>query len=530
MKKPQTKKQNKDNGDSYGYDAKLCNKDHHDWNPLTNLSQLESHLWEASNILRGPVDAADFKSYVFPLLFFKRISDVHDEEYEAALKESAGDEAYALFPQNYRFQIPEKCHWSDVRIVTTNLGQALQTAMRGIERANPETLYGIFGDAAWTNKERLPDSLLRDLIEHFSRINLGNQAAKADILGQSYEYLIKKFADLTNKKAGEFYTPRSVIRLMVNILDPKEGESIYDPACGTGGMLLEAIHHVRERHGDDRTLWGRLFGQEKNLTTSAIARMNLFLHGAADFQIVRGDTLRQPAFFSGDNLATFDCVIANPPFSLEKWGEEVWTSDPYGRNFAGMPPAKSGDYAWVQHMIKSMAPSTGRMSVVLPHGALFRMGKEGIIRKKILQMDLLEAVIGLGPNLFYGTGLAACILVFRQRKAKDRKKKVLILDASREFKMGRAQNELLPEHVERIYGWYRDFKDVDSVARVVTLEEISANDNNLNIPRYVEPKTVKEVVTVEEAMKLLLESATAALETETKLIRILKREGLLNSR
>ena len=290
------------------------------------ISSLESHLWEAANILRGPVDAADFKTYVFPLLFFKRVSDVHDEEYQAALTEAAGDEEYAKFPQNYRFQIPGDCHWSDVRAVTTNVGQKLQKAMRGIEKANPEMLYGIFGDAPWTNKERLPDSLLRDLIEHFSRIHLGNQAAQADILGQSYEYLIKKFADATNKKAGEFYTPRSVVRLMVNILDPKEGESIYDPACGTGGMLLEAIHHVKENHGDDRTLWGRLFGQEKNLTTSAIARMNLFLHGASDFQVVRGDTLRNPAFFSGDNLATFDCVIANPPFSLEKWGDEVWTA------------------------------------------------------------------------------------------------------------------------------------------------------------------------------------------------------------
>jgi type I restriction enzyme M protein len=407
------------------------------------------------------------------------------------------------------------------------VGQALQKAMRGIEKANPETLYGIFGDAAWTNKDRLSDSLLRDLIEHFSRITLTNQAAQADVLGQSYEYLIKKFADLTNKKAGEFYTPRSVVRLMINILDPKEGESIYDPACGTGGMLLEAVHHVRENHGDDRTLWGKLFGQEKNLTTSAIARMNLFLHGASDFQVVRGDTLRHPAFFSGDDLATFDCVIANPPFSLEKWGDEVWAKDPYGRNFAGMPPAKTGDYAWVQHMIKSMAPATGRMAVVVPHGVLFRMGKEGTIRQKLLQMDILEAVIGLGPNLFYGTGLAACILVFRQRKTKERRKKVLILDASREFKTGRAQNELLPEHVERIYGWYRDYKDVESVARVVTLDDIAANDYNLNIPRYVEPKNERETPTVDEAMDRLRESAAAAFSAEERLIAILKREGLL---
>jgi type I restriction enzyme M protein len=495
--------------------------------PAIELSALESHLWEAANILRGPVDAADFKTYVFPFLFFKRISDVFDEEYSAALAESGGDEEYALFPQNYRFLVPGGCHWRDVRSVTVNVGQALQTAMRGIEKANPETLYGIFGDAPWTNKERLPDSLLKDLIEHFSSIPLGNDSAKTDILGQSYEYLIKKFADLTNKKAGEFYTPRSVVRLMINMLDPREGESIYDPACGTGGMLLEAVHHVRESQGDDRTLWGKLFGQEKNLTTSAIARMNLFLHGASDFQIVRGDTLRQPAFFSGDNLATFDCVIANPPFSLEKWGEEVWATDPYGRKFAGMPPAKSGDYAWVQHMIKSMAPGTGRMAVVLPHGALFRMGKEGEIRQKILEMDLLEAVIGLGPNLFYGTGLAACILVFRQRKKKDRKKKVLILDASRQFKTGRAQNELLPQHADQIQRWYREYQDVENTARVVTLDEIASKEYNLNIPRYVDAKSESEVMTVEEAMKQLRRSAEAAFAAEDRLIDVLIREEIL---
>ena len=491
------------------------------------LTKLESHLWEAANILRGPVDAADFKTYVFPLLFFKRISDVHDEEYDAAMKEFDGDEEAALFPENYGFQVPDGSHWRDARKVAKNVGQALQNALRGIEQANPHTLYGIFGDAQWTNKDRLSDALLRDLIEHFSRISLGNSHAKVDILGQSYEYLIKKFADVTNKKAGEFYTPRSVVRLMVNILDPREGDSIYDPTCGTGGMLLEAIHHVQETRGDVRTLWGKLFGQEKNLTTSAIARINLFLHGAADFQIVRGDTLRNPAFFLGDSLATFDCVIANPPFSLEKWGDEVWSSDPYGRNFAGMPPAKSGDYAFVQHMIKSMAPKTGRMAVVLPHGALFRMGKEGEIRRKLLGMDLLEAVIGLGPNLFYGTGLAACILVFRQKKTKARKNKVLIVDASKEFKSGRAQNELLPEHVNRIHGWVRDYADVEGIARVVTLDEIAATDHNLNIPRYVEPKDTSEVLTVEEAMKRLRKSAEASFASEERLKKILLREHIL---
>jgi type I restriction enzyme M protein len=374
------------------------------------LNQLESHLWESANILRGPVDAADFKTYIFPLLFFKRICDVWDEEYQDIVDET-GDEQLAWFPESHRFQIPEDCHWNDVRTKPSNVGTALQRAMREIEKANPDTLYGVFGDAQWSNKERLSDALLKDLIEHFSGLPFGNKNVNSDLLGDAYEYLIKKFADATNKKAGEFYTPRSVVRLMIDMLDPKEVETIYDPACGTGGMLLAAVQHVKEQHGDVKRLWGKLYGQEKNLTTSSIARMNLFLHGIEDFQVVRGDTLRNPAFFEVDRLATFDCVIANPPFSLKKWGEDLWLNDPFGRNFAGLPPSSSGDFAWVQHMVKSMADVTGRMAVVLPQGALFRKSVEGSIRQKLLEMDLVEAVIGLAPNLFYGTGLAACILV-----------------------------------------------------------------------------------------------------------------------
>ena len=491
------------------------------------LTTLSNHLWESANILRGPVDAADFKTYIFPLLFFKRISDVYDEELQDALAESDNDQQYAHFPENHRFQIPDDCHWDDVRKRTSNVGQALQRAMREIEKANPDTLYGIFGDAQWTNKDRLSDALLRDLIEHFSRLPLGNRCARADVLGQAYEYLIKKFADATNKKAGEFYTPRSVVNLMVRILHPREGETIYDPACGTGGMLIEAIHHVREAGGNIKTLWGKLFGQEKNLTTSAIARMNLFLHGVEDFQIIRGDTLRQPAFHTGDSLATFDCVIANPPFSLEKWGEEVWASDPYGRTFAGMPPSKSGDYAWVQHMILSMAPKSGRMAVVLPHGALFRMAAEGKIRQKLLGMDILDAVIGLGSNLFYGTGLAACILVFRQKKPKDHRRKVLIVDASKEFKKGRAQNELLADHVDRIFKWYADHEDVEGVARLVSLDEIQQNDWNLNISRYVEPAVEVETISVADALANLKTSLESAYAAEDRLKALLTKAGLM---
>jgi len=468
-------------------------------NSKITLSQLEQYLSKAAWILKGPVDASDFKVYIFPLLFFKRISDVYDDEYKQALEESKGDKEYAELPEFHRFVIPKKCHWNDVRSVTVNVGQALEKAFRGIEKSNQEHLYGIFGDAQWSNKNKLTDRLLIDLIEHFSQYNLSNSNVDPDLLGQAYEYLIKHFADLTNKKAGEFYTPRSVVHLIGLIVDAKEGESIYDPACGTGGMLLEAINHLKENKKDYRTLG--LFGQEKNLTSASIAQMNMFLHGIEDFQIVRGDTLRNPAFFEGDNLKTFDCVIANPPFSLKSWGATHWTNDPYGRNIAGVPPQGNGDLAWVQHMIKSMRNKTGRMAVVLPHGALFRKGAEGRIRKALIEMDLLEAVIGLGSNIFYGTQLAACVLVFRKTKKENRRDKILFIDASDQIRVGRAQNFLEPEHVSKIYKWFSDFNDVENYVKVASFAEIEENDFNLNIPLYVEKIIEDNLPTVDEALR-----------------------------
>ena len=399
--------------------------------------------------------------------------------------------------------------------------------MREIEKANPDTLFGVFGDAQWSNKDRLSDELLKDLIEHFSSLPLGNKNVQSDLLGDAYEYLIKKFADATNKKAGEFYTPRSVVRMMIEMLDPKEGEFIYDPACGTGGMLLAAVQHVKEMHGDVKRLRGKLYGQEKNLTTSAIARMNLFLHGIEDFKVERGDTLRTPLFFDGDRLATFDCVIANPPFSLEKWGEDQWLNAPYGRNFAGLPPSSSGDFAWVQHMVKSMAEVSGRMAVVLPQGALFRKGAEGDIRQKLLEMDLVEAVIGLAPNLFYGTGLAACILVMRKRKPTARKQKVLVADASRLFKRGRAQNYLESEHANTILAWYRDFKDVEDAARVVSLDEIKSEDWTLNISRYVLPPLQEDIPPLPDAIKAFKDALTRCRDAEAKLEAVMAEGGWL---
>jgi len=475
-------------------------------------SQLEQYLAKAAWILKGPVDASDFKVYIFPLLFFKRISDVYDEEFTLALEESKGDTEYASLPEFHRFIIPEGCHWKDVRETTVNVGLAIEKAFREIEKANQHYLYGIFGDAQWSNKNKLPDSLLINLIEHFSQYNLSNSNVEPDILGQAYEYLIKQFADLTNKKAGEFYTPRSVVHLMGLIMDVKEGETVYDPACGTGGMLLESINQIKEKGGDYRTL--KLYGQEKNLTSSSIARMNMFLHGLEDFIIVRDDTLRNPAFFEGDELQQFDCVIANPPFSLKEWGADLWTNDPFGRNFAGLPPKGNGDMAWVQHMIKSMRPDTGRMAVVLPHGVLFRKGAEGKIREHLIKADLLEAVIGLGPNIFYGTPLAACVLIFRKVKNPEKKGKVLFIDSSEQIRTGRAQNFLEKEHVDKIFEWYLNFENVENYVHVARLSEIEENDFNLNIPLYVEKIIEDDLPTVDEAIIDLKEAWNKSQEAE----------------
>lgn len=484
------------------------------------ISQMEQYLSKAAWILKGPVDASDFKVYIFPLLFFKRISDVYDGEYQAALKESDGDEVYASLPEMHRFEIPEGCHWKDVREKTTNVGLAIEKALRGIEQANQEFLYGIFGDAQWSNKNKLSDALLINLIEHFSQYDLSNENVDPDMLGQAYEYLIKHFADLTNKKAGEFYTPRSVVHLLGLILDPHEGESVYDPACGTGGMLLESVHHLKANNEDYRTL--KLYGQEKNLTSSSIARMNMFLHGMEDFTIHRGDTLRNPGFFEADGLKTFDCVIANPPFSLKDWGAENWANDPYGRNMAGVPPKGNGDMAWVQHMIKSMN-STGRMTVVLPHGALFRKGAEGKIREALLKQDLLEAVIGLGPNIFYGTQLAACVMVFKQIKPDEKKGKVLFIDASDQIRVGRAQNFLEPTHVQQIYDWYTGYADVENYVKVADADDLKENDYNLNIPLYVEKIIEDNLPSIEEAMADLKTAWDESLKAEEKFKQVLAR-------
>jgi type I restriction enzyme M protein len=478
---------------------------------------LKSTLWNAANTLRGSaVDRTDWKGYILPLLFFKRICDVWDEETSDAAQ-TFGDVDPAAFPEIHRFSVPASCHWRDIRETPANVGTALLHAMQEIERANPDTLYRVFGTADWGNREKFTDELLKDLIEGFSAFSLGNKAVGTDVLGDAYEYLIGKFADVTRRnKAGEFYTPRSVVRMMVEMLDPNEGESIYDPTCGTGGMLLGAIEHVAHKGGDPRTFFGKIYGQEKNLTTSSIARMNLLLHGVEDFQIAREDTLRNPAFAdaSTGGLLTFDCVIANPPFSLKEWGRDLWEADPWGRAKYGLPPESYGDYAFVQHMIASMAPTaSSRMAAVLPQGALFRKAAEGNIRTALLKEDLIEAVIGLAPNLFYGTQLAGCVVVLRREKLAARRRKVLLIDASRLFRKGRAQNFLDPEHSAQIVAWYRAFEDVEDCAKVVSLDEIKRENWTLNISRYVLPPIGADIPPLPEAVeafKIALLEARAA--------------------
>lgn len=443
--------------------------------------ELESYLWGAAVLLRGLIDAGDYKQFIFPLLFFKRVSDIWDEEYQSILEESDGDISYAQFAENHRFQIPEGAHWNDIRQTPRNVGATIQQAMRDIESANPNMLDGIFGDAPWTNRERLPDKTIKDLIEHFSTRVLSVANVPEDELGNAYEFLIKKFADDSGHTAAEFYTNRTVVHLMTQLLAPKAGESIYDPTCGTGGMLISALDEVKRSGGEYRTL--KLYGQERNLITSSIARMNLFLHGVEDFEIIRGDTLAEPKHIENDRLRQFDVILANPPYSIKQWSREAWSNDPWGRNMLGTPPQGRADYAFQQHILASLTKK-GRSAALWPHGVLFR-NEEQTMRTKMIEQDWVEAVIGLGPNLFYNSPMESCVLVCNRNKPVSRKGKVLFIDAVNEVTRERAQSFLTEAQQQRILVAYKEFADEPGFAKVATLAGIEANANNLSIPLYV---------------------------------------------
>ena len=458
--------------------------------------ELESHLWGAATLLRGLVDASDYKQYIFPLMFFKRLSDVWDEDYLEALGET-GDEGYATATANDRFVIPEGTHWNDMRTAPRDVGQALLNAFLAIEAANPERLSGVFGNAAWTDKGQMPDETLKNLIEHFSKQDLTLAAVPEDELGNGYEYLIKKFADDSGHTAQEFYTNRTLVHLMAQMLEPQPGENIYDPTCGTGGMLISCLTEVKRLGGETRTMG--LFGQEIISITAAIARMNLVIHGVSDFQISSGSTLAAPVFIQGDELRTFDVVLANPPYSIKKWNRDAWEKDPWGRNFLGTPSQGRADYAFFQHILKSMDLATGRCAILFPHGVLFR-NEEAEMRRKLLEADLIECVLGLGPGLFYNSPMEACVIICRSRKVPARQGRILFIDAVAEIAREQAQSFLRPEHQRRILVAYQAFENEPGFAAVASTTDVLMTEGSLSILRYV--KKPKPQVPASEAMTL----------------------------
>lgn len=487
--------------------------------------ELENYLWGAAELLRGLIDAGDYKQYIFPLVFLKRISDVYDEEYQLALEESGGDTDYASFKENHRFQIPVGAHWNDIRQVSANIGPTIRQAMRAIEKANPDTLPGVFGDGEWGNKDLLPDSTLADLIEHFSTKRLTLANLPEDELGNGYEYLIRKFADDSGHTAQEFYTNRTLVHLMTLMLEPQPGESIYDPTCGTGGMLISAAAEVKRQGREWRSL--RLYGQELNYGTSAIARMNLFLHGIADGLVSHGDTLTAPAFLDGTKLRTFDVVLANPPYSIKNWNREAFASDPYGRNVWGVPPQGRADYAFFQHIAKSLNPETGRAAILFPHGVLFRR-EESALREALVMSDMVESVLGLGPGLFYNSPMEAVVITLRANKPAEQRGKVLFINAVKEFTRQDAQSFLREEHQQKILQAYRGFQDVEGFATVADQGRIAERGFSLAIPLYVKgakPADAGEPVDVQTALAAWREAADNA-ETAVKDVLTMLRNEL----
>ena len=451
-------------------------------NKRITIDELQSYLWNSAVLLRTNIDAGAYKQYIFPLLFFKRICDVYDEETEKAVAEYGEDASEFDEQEIHTFVVPKGYHWNDVRAVSENVGVAIAEAFRKIENANIDKLQGIFGDGAWTNKNRLPDRLLKDLMEHFSSKTLSIANCPEDELGQGYEYLIKKFADDSGHTAQEFYTNRTVVHLMTEMLKPASGESIYDPTCGSAGMLISAIAYLKSQNKEWRNV--AVYGQEINALTSAIGKMNLFLHGLKDFHIVNGDTLAAPAFIENGRLQQFDLILANPPYSISQWNRGAFENDKYGRNFLGVPPQGRADYAFLQHIIASLKPNTGRCAILFPHGVLFR-NEESAMREKLVRSDAVECVIGLGPNLFYNSPMEACILICRMNKRVERRGQVLFINAINEVERKNAQSYLEEKHIKRIAEAYLKYTDEDGFAKVATIQEIDDNNFSLSIPLYV---------------------------------------------
>lgn len=471
------------------------------------LEELKTFLWGAAVRLRGQIDAAGYKEYIFPLLFFKRISDVYDEQFNAFVQE--GGEEYAREQaQDLAIRIPDGAHWNDVRQVTENVGRRLVEAFIAIEQANPAVesdgrriggLEGIFGPKdGWTNKAKMPDHIITSLIEDFSKHNLSLAACPADEMGQAYEYLVGKFADDAGNTAQEFYTNRTVVTLMAEILNPRPNESIYDPTCGSGGMLIKCLTYLKDK--GEEWLGVHVFGQEINGLTSSIARMNLYLNGIEDFSIVCADTLAHPAFLDGSRLRQFDIVLANPPYSIKQWDRDAFAHDKWGRNFLGTPPQGRADYAFFQHIIASMNPHTGRCAILFPHGILFRE-EEKEMRKQLVSMDILDCIIGLGANLFYNASMEACIIICNNNKPAIKRDKVLFIDAKNEVTRKNAESYLEEAHIQKILNAYIDYRDIDGFAQVVRKEDILKNNAELRIALYVHRKQTADRLTFDKCLQ-----------------------------
>jgi len=461
-----------------------------------NLTQLKQFLWRSADILRGKIDSSDYKKYIFGLLFYKRISDSWDEEYKKVLEEYH-DEEIAKSDHNHRFQVPKDCRWEVIQKQAEGIGQKLNEIFDKLTHANSPKLDKIFDDLDFANKDKFPNETLQRLINHFSQHNFGDNYISSDLLGDAYEYLIEQFAADAGKKGGEFYTPREVERVIINILKPHEKDHIYDMAVGSGGFLLEAYHHLKNEAGEKKARSLYLYGQEINIGTYAIAKINMFLHGLDSADIVRGDTLADPKFLNPDgSLKTFDICVANPPYSISEWEYEIFKHDKYGR-VAGyeMPPAKKADYAFVLHMVKSMNVN-GRAGIVLPHGVLFRSGAEGRIREQLIKNDLIEAIIALPAKLFYGTGIPAAIVIFNKNKPEAHKNKILIIDAEKDYEEGKNQNRLRKIDIQKIVSAFDGYRDIEKFARVIDIKELEENEYNLNVRRFVESGEDEEVVDV----------------------------------
>lgn len=472
------------------------------------LNELEAYLYSSADILRGHVDASDYKSFIFPLLFFKRICDIYDEENEKLVEEYGEEGAAFMGATAHRFVIPEGHHWKDVRNTTENIGTAIVNAFYEVEQANEDKkthekiLLGVFGSAPWANKNRLPDETLKNLIEHFSTKTLSLTNCPEDELGQAYEYLIKKFGDDSGHTSQEFYTNRTVVHLMTEMLKPQPGETVYDPTCGSAGMMISCIAYLKKNNLEWRSV--KCYGQEINPLSASIGRMNLFLHGVNDFKIVNADTLKYPAFVENGKLKQFDICLANPPYSISTWNRDAFETDIYGRNFLGTPPQGRADYAFFQHILKSLNPNTGRCAILFPHGVLFRE-EEAEMRKKLVEMDLVECVIGIGKNLFYNSPMEACIVICRTKKPSNRQNKILFINAKHEVTRKNAQSYLEESHIAKIADAYEKFADIDDFSKAVPKNDVIENDGALTISLYLPESSSSEILSVDEALETWVE-------------------------